>query len=283
MISLTRIVEQQGLEGQYYDLGKDFAMFRRTMDSSGEQIKQKFDQSIGSKLVGKRIRARASRGYKQYVKDYEFDVSKVTIDDYYDNYVVVAHDNSTPKPKEYFLKPGFKILVLGPATGQPSPQKGDKPQVPLTPAPQPISPKEDPDKAQSQPMIQAPAGRTPAEEPVTEDKGLFDAYPIDSIVEDIKRWLPEVMLKKDTAPRDFVKKLGWQKDLGRGTSVALFDIKLPVDMVNPNLNLKIVSDMLSKVSVPVGQVKYEAVKMEPNEEKTDWLLRIKKTMTDKGV
>ena len=83
-ISLKRILEQQGME-QFYDLGKDFSNFRRTIDGADEQIKQRFEQAINSKLNGKRIKARASRGYKQYVKDYEFDVVKVTIDDYYDN------------------------------------------------------------------------------------------------------------------------------------------------------------------------------------------------------
>ena len=78
--------------------------FRRTIDGTSEQIKHKFEQAIGEKLNGKRVRARASRGYKQYVKDYEFDIVKISLDDYYDNYVVVAHDNTTPKPKEYFLK-----------------------------------------------------------------------------------------------------------------------------------------------------------------------------------
>ena len=291
MIKLTRIIEQYGTDGQYYDLGKDFANFSRTIDGADEQIKQKFEQSIGSKLVGKRIRARASRGYKQYIKDYEFDVVKVTLDDYYDNYVVVAYDNTTPKAKEYFLKPGFKIQVVGPATGQPSPQKGDKPgdMQPKVPAPT-VPPKKEPDSAQHQQMALAPAGHTPTEEPVREQEreqrgtGFYDAYPIDAITQDIKVWLPNLLIKPETALRDFVKGLGWQRNLGRGTSVALYDLKVPSNTIKPNTGAEKVKAAITGAGKQGSaiDVKYDLVKIEPDEAKGIWNIRIKKTITDKS-
>jgi len=282
-ILLKRIVEQQGSE-QLYDLGRDFANFKRTMDGTSEQVKQKFEQAIGTKLNGKRVRARASRGYKQYVKDYEFDVSKVSLDDYYDNYVVVAYDNSTPKPKEYFLKPGFKIQVIGVATGQPSPQKGNKPgdKQPQS-APAPVQPKEDPNAAQHQQMAQAPAGGTPGELAVKENDGTdhYDAYSIDSIIQDIKPWMPDLLLKPETALRDFVKGLGWMKNLGHGKSVAMYDLKIPVNALKIRLDKNILTAILAKMS-RAGSIstRFDIANMTPNENNDEWQVRLKKTMTD---
>ena len=103
-MQLKRIVEGIGAEAPYYDLGKDFFSFTHAMNSATEVVKNKFEQAIASKIKGKKIRARASRGYKQFEKDYDINVANVSIDDYYDNYVVVV---SNSKGKEFFLKPGF--------------------------------------------------------------------------------------------------------------------------------------------------------------------------------
>ena len=279
------------MDGQFYDLGKDFANFKRTIDGSFEQVKAKYEQAIGSKLVGKRVRARASRGYKQYVKDYEFDVTKVTLDDYYDNYVVVAHDNATPKPKEYFLKPGFKITILGPATGQPSPQRGGKPQNGETPrAQKPESmPNQQvhPDKAQSQPMIQAPAGGTPSERPMEEDKtpqGHYDAYSIESIVDDIKPWIPYFLIKPETPTREFIKGLGWLKEFEHGKSVAMFDLKLPKYTLKKEPSANVMKQILAKMSHQgtIGTT-YDLMSMEFDKPSNEWHMRIKKTMTDTSI
>lgn len=283
-ILLKRIVEQQGADGQFYDLGRDFANFRRTIDGSFDQIKQRFEQVIGTKLNGKRIRARASRGYKQYVKDYEFDVAKITLDDYYDNYVVVAHDNATPKPKEYFLKPGFKIQVLGPASGQPT-QDSEKKQKPEA---SPVSPLNNPDKAQSQPMTPAPVGAPSMKEGAKKDKtvgtGHFDAYPIDTIAQDIKGWLPTILLKPEEAIRDFIVGLGWLKDLGRGKSIALFDLKLPLKGVKVPLNMQNLQKLVhSSDKHGTIETTYDLVKAVPDEAKEEMLVRVKKTMIDKSA
>lgn len=286
MIKLGRIVESYGAEGQFYDIGKDFANFRRMIDGADEQIKAQYEKAIASKLVGKRVRARASRGYKQFVKDYEFDVTKVTLDDYYDNFVVVAYDSSTPKPKEYFLKPGFKVQILGPATGQASPQKGGDPRFekPDKPGPMPVQPAQNPTSAQSQPMGLAPATAAKSERPMDEgqtQEGLYDAYGMDEIINDIKGWLPSILIKPETAPRDFIKGLGWKKDLDGNTSVALFDLKIPGNMVKPNTAQEKVTKMVSEKSDETSR--FEVVKLVPDESKGEWTIRIKKTTTGKKV
>lgn len=291
MISLLRVVESYGAEGQYYDLGKDFSAFRRMIDGADQQVRQQYEKQISAKLVGKRIRARASRGYKQFIKDYEFDVTRITLDDYYDNFVVVAYDSTTPKPKEYFLNPGFKVQILGPSTGQPSPQKGGDPRFekPQMPGPTTIQPKLNPNAAQSQPMALAPAGKTPSETAMDEEKrnqgeGLYDAYGIDSIAQDIKGWLPQLLLKPGTALRDFIVGLGWMKDLGGGTAVAMFDLKLPGSMVKPNVNENTIREMLAQASAnpKPGEkmgTRYELVKCEPDQQKGEWKVRIKKVIS----
>ena len=131
-------------------------------------------------------------------------------------------------------------------------------------------------------MSLAPPGNTPTEQPVKEDKGYFDAYSTDSIANDIKSWIPDILLKPNTALRDFIKGLGWLKDLGRGTSVALFDLTIPANMIKPNINADTIKSLVMKSSKPGSTIStnYQVVKVEPNQEKGNWNIRIKKTMTD---
>ena len=292
MIRLLRVVESYGAEGQFYDVGKDYATFRRMIDGADQQIKQQYEKAISAKLVGKRIRARASRGYKQYVKDYEFDVTKVSLDDYYDNFVVVAYDNTTPKPKEYFLKTGFKVQIIGPANGQPSPEKGGDPrfQPKKEAGPTTIQPQKDPNAAQSQPMALAPHGKTPQDTPMDENSdksGLYDAYGVEEIAEDLKTWLPQILLKPETALREFVKGLGWNKEIDDRTKVSMYDLRIPGCMVKPNVNENTIRQLLEKAaSAPaIGeeknktQVKYDLVKIEADKKKSEWNVRIKKVTT----
>ena len=278
MISLKRIVEQQGSE-QLYDLGKDFSNFNRTIDGTSEQIKGKFEQIIGAKLNGKRVKAKASRGYKQFVKTYEFDVAKIALDDYYDNYVIVAYDNSTPKPKEYFLKPGFQIEVLGPATGQPSPQKGNKPgdQEPNPDKTQKKEPNASVANANSQQMIPAPVGKTPGEVPVKEDasKPQYESYSIDNITQDIKPWFPKLLIKPETALRDFIPALGWMT-YENGNLIAIYDLKIPVNALNIKLNQQKLKQILDAMNNFSKKDNFTILKAELNETKDEWKVRIKK-------
>lgn len=252
------------MESQYYDLGKDFSTFRRSIDGSFEQIKSKFEEIIGSKLIGKRIRARSSRGFKQYVKDYEFDVTKITLDDYYDNYVVVAHDNTTPKPKEYFLKPGFKIIILGQATGQPSPQKGGKPEQSNIKPNNPNNP-----ATQNNPNV--PVKEYAASD--SEKKDYYEAYSIDDIELDIKSWITKLLLKP-IAPRDFIPHLGWLKKENNNT-IAIFDLKIPSNILKQRINSAIVDNILRNKSK--DGITYKLKKMEFDNKMEEWHIRILKT------
>ena len=257
MISLKRIIEQQGATGQLYDLGKDFANFRRTVDGSFDQIKARFEHVIGEKLKGKRIRARASRGYKQYLKDYEFDVAKITLDDYYDNYVVVAHDNSSSKPKEYFLNPGFKIQILGPATNT---AESPSPAAPVSP-----------DKAQSQPMMPA----QPRQQVKENDKIQADAYSIESIIKDVEPWMNKLLKKPDDTLRDFVKGLGWTKD-----GISLFELVLPVSHMKVKPTKEILSKLVQTANSP--EHSYAVKHIKENEDAETVIVQIKKS-TNKAI
>ena len=290
-ISLKRIVESYGAEGQYYDVGKDYSAFHRMIDGADQQIKQQYEKTISDKLVGKRVRAHASRGYKQFTKNYEFDITKISLDDYYDNFVVVAYDSTTPKPKEYFLKTGFKVQILGPANGQPSPEKGGDPRFQKTKeaGPTTIQPGKDPQAAQSQPMALAPVGRTPQETPMKEGQndGLYDAYGVEEISEDLKSWLPEILLKPKTALREFVKGLGWRKDIDENTKVSMYDLRIPGNMVKPNVNQETIKKLLEKAALApvIGEdqgktkIKYDLVKIDADKKKSEWNLRIKKVIS----
>lgn len=279
MISLLRIVEQQGMEGQYYDLGKDFALFRRSIDGSFEQIKTKFEQIIGSKLIGKRVRARASRGFKQYVKDYEFDVMKITLDDYYDNYVVVASDNTTPKPKEYFLKPGFKVTIIGPATGQPSPQKGGNPEKDEVPMRQPQQTTNQQASNNELPVKEYAINKTP-ESPEPSKNDVYDAYPIDDIELEVKPWISK-LLAKPASIRDFIPRIGWMKTYESGKKVAMFDLKIPTTVLNQKINPVIINYILSNRSK--GEASYELKGMDYDKKTDEWNIRIKKTIAGSNV
>lgn len=279
-ILLKRLIEQQDVTGQYYDLNKDFSTFKQTIAGADDQIKQRFENAIKSKLINKRINAEASRGYKQYLKRYSFDVANITIDNAYDNYVVVAHDNTTPKPKEYFLKPGSKIQILGPATGEPSPKKEKQP-IPNAPAP--TQPKQNPNAAQHQPMVPAPPGKTPSEMPMKEgsDASHYDAYSTNEISKDVKNWLPELLIKPETELNEFIKKLGWAKDLGNGKSVAMYDIKLPVNELKGKLTPEYLRSMLAKTNLSetnTNNSKCDLISMKLNDGEDEWQVRIKKTI-----
>ena len=257
MINLKRILEQFGTESQYYDLGTDFAGFKQSLDGSIDQLKHKFQTEIGKQLNGKRVIAKASRGYKQYVKDYEFDISKITIDDYYDNYVVVAHDMTTAKPKEYFLKPGYKIKIIGPATGQPSPQKGGNPALIAQHPSQPTQ------VSHTNPPV------APLKE--TDSNKEYDAYPSESIVEDLKTWLPSLLKKKETPLVDFIKRNGWTKNMDAGVIISAFELKIPEAELKFKLENQTLQNLFTKKAPNL-----KLIDLTQNDTKDEWTIKIKK-------
>ena len=220
-MKLRRLLEQQDASAQYYDLGKDFSSFTHMMDGAEEQVKTRFEQAIASKLKGKKIRARASRGYKQFEKDYEIDVANVSIDDYYDNYVVVVKASNG---KEYFLKPGFKVQILG----------AMEPEKPKQAVPQTLPP-------QSQPAQQAPPSQTPTAQPQQQPvKESVHKYAISEIEKDIAPWLSKILVNPAAISRNYILREGVCKG-----SMASFRVTIPVDDV-PALTMEQIREVLSE-------------------------------------
>lgn len=226
-MKLKRIVEQQESASQYYDLGKDFFSFTHAMDSATEAVKNQFEQAIGSKIKGKKIRARASRGYKQFEKDYEIDAANVSIDDYYDNYVVVV---KATNGKEYFLKPGFKVQVLG--------------------AMEPEKPQQQPQQQAQQPTQMSQPGQPPenAEQPrISEEKGAVNTYSIEDIENDLKKWLPTFLMSSDTNFKPFIPRTGVIRK-NKNTQEVSYGITIPVSEV-PGITADQISSEMQNLSM----------------------------------
>lgn len=211
------------MASQYYDLGKDFYSFNNAIGITTETVKNKFEQSINSKIKGRKIKARASRGYKQFEKDYEINVSNVSIDDYYDNYVVVAKDNNG---KEYFLRPGFKIQILGSIEQSPQPPVSqDVPQKPVS-IPQPSVP-------QNQPISDIENDKDDRKEKsdvkefTKSGPGIIRTYPRESIEKDLSLWLSPLVPENTGNFKSYIEKEGISRTQGRKT-VSTYQIRIPV-------------------------------------------------------
>jgi hypothetical protein len=101
----------QGSSGEYTP-SFDFTDFEKTIAQSTETAKNNFQAKLMEKVGGKKVTIRASKGYGQPKKDYTINVTGVSIDFYYERYVVILKDE---KDKEYFLETGMTIKILGPA------------------------------------------------------------------------------------------------------------------------------------------------------------------------
>lgn len=232
-MKLKRLVEQQGASTPYYDLGKDFTSFKHTLDSATEEVKNRFEQAIASKIKGKKIRARASRGYKQFEKDYDIDVTNVSLDDYYDNYVVVVRN---PKGKEYFLKPGFKVQVLG-AMEPEKPEQPAQPQPPQIPVA--VQPPQGAPSQTPTPTTQAPVKEAGQTEQVRK-------YPKDEIVKDIQDWLPSLLVSSGEDLKQYVPQDGVSRSRNGRNSIS-YGVTIPVDEV-PALTVDQIKSALSSAS-----------------------------------
>lgn len=140
-------------QGNFYDWTRDFDTFKTTVNTATEQAKTRFEKSLGMKVLNKSVLVRASKGYKQPVKDYTLNrVSAVNINDYYEDWVVVLKNESN---KEYFLTPGYKIKVLGTAV---SPEPGEA-TAPTEPEPAVAPPTSTPEPIPSNEKPQQQPGR----------------------------------------------------------------------------------------------------------------------------
>lgn len=108
-----------------YNISSDFSEFETKIANSTEQAKAAFLRNLNSRVLGKKVSVQASKGYGQPVRDYTISVTSTSLDYFYDRYVVIFKDEND---KEYFLKTGFKITILG--QGEPlKPKKQKKPKT----------------------------------------------------------------------------------------------------------------------------------------------------------
>lgn len=127
--------ETQGQEDpNLYDAKFDLTDFETRVSQSTLQNKGNFQNKILNKIGNKQVQLRASKGYGQPEKDYIVNVSGVSIDFYYEKYVIVikGREQGKQKESEYFVKPPYQIKILGNAVVTPSAKKKQQ-QAPATP------------------------------------------------------------------------------------------------------------------------------------------------------
>jgi hypothetical protein len=156
MISLVKLLSEQDVQstagGQPlppgavdYNVSTDFSDFETKIANATEQSKAAFLRNLNARVLGKKVSIQASKGYGQPIRDYTISVTSTSLDYFYDRYVVILRDEND---KEYFLKTGFKITIVG--QGEPlKPKKQKKPSVPKEPVGQ--SPTE------KQPVVSKPS------------------------------------------------------------------------------------------------------------------------------
>ena len=130
--------QQGGEKGQQdpnlYDAKSDLSDFEIRVSQSTLQNKSSFQNKILSKIGNKQVQLRASKGYGQPEKDYIVNVSGVSIDFYYEKYVIIVKGREQGKQKEseYFIKAPYQIKILGNAVVTPSVKKKQQ-QAPAAP------------------------------------------------------------------------------------------------------------------------------------------------------
>lgn len=124
-----------------YNVSADFSDFEARIARATAEAKASFIRNLNARVMGKKVSIQASKGYGQPIRDYEISVTSTSLDYFYDRYVVILRDEDD---KEYFLKTGFKITILG--QGEPL-----KPQVEKAPK------KEKPKAAPGEKITSAPA------------------------------------------------------------------------------------------------------------------------------
>ena len=130
--------QQGGEQGQQdpnlYDAKSDLSDFESRVSQSTLQNKSSFQNKIMSKIGNKQVQLRASKGYGQPEKDYLVNVSGVSIDFYYEKYVIIVKGREQGKQKEseYFIKAPYQIKIIGNAVVTPSVKKKQQ-QAPAAP------------------------------------------------------------------------------------------------------------------------------------------------------
>lgn len=109
------VVKNEPLNVSSYNIQKDFSEFDMALKNCTEQTKIKYQKVIQDKILGKKVVLRGSKGYKQPESDYTVNVTGVQLDYYYDRYVVIVigREEQKQKTSKFFVKPGFKIKIIG--------------------------------------------------------------------------------------------------------------------------------------------------------------------------
>ena len=126
--------EQGQQDPNLYDAKLDLSDFESKVSQSTLQNKSSFQNKILSKIGNKQVQLRASKGYGQPEKDYLVNVSGISIDFYYEKYVIIVKGREQGKQKEseYFVKAPYQIKILGNAVVTPSVKKKQQ-QAPAAP------------------------------------------------------------------------------------------------------------------------------------------------------
>ena len=130
--------QQSGEQGQgdpnLYDVKPELTDFETRVSQSTLRKRSEFQNKILNKIGNKQVQLRASKGYGQPEKDYVVNVSGVSIDFYYEKYVIIVKGREQGKQKEseYFVKAPYQIKILGNAVVTPSARKKQQ-QAPATP------------------------------------------------------------------------------------------------------------------------------------------------------
>ena len=128
-----------------YDVGLDYSGFEQAMEKS----RAEFEALVSSKIKGKKIKFKGSKGYGQMPKDWELTAVDVSVANPYNKgYEIVVKDGK----KEYYVDKRNKIQIVSdsspaqPATPEqtPPPSANKPPEPPALENPK--GPPADPDK-----------------------------------------------------------------------------------------------------------------------------------------
>ena len=142
---LLKLTSNELNEAEDLDVKSEFDTFTSTVKNQTFKSKTALENKLKQQLVGKKVIAHSSKGYKQFKKDYEINVTGAKIEDYYGHFEVVLTDD---KNKEYFVDRAFKVKIINPSDKVPTPSSGEQATIP------PQVPQETPPAIPTQPTGQ---------------------------------------------------------------------------------------------------------------------------------
>ena len=100
-----------------YEIQDDFFAFQKRLNNATEEVKDKYQEKIQNAILGKKIVLQAAKGYKQNEQKYTVNVVGVSLDYYYDKYIIVitGREDNAHKMHDFFVNPAYSIRILGPA------------------------------------------------------------------------------------------------------------------------------------------------------------------------